>query len=375
MKKLSLILAVLLCFSAINISAFELTANNAVLTEMSSGKVLYEKNADDRVSIASVTKVMTVLLAMEAIERGELKYEDMITASEYAASMGGSQIYLEAGEQMTVRDIIKAVMVVSGNDAAVALAEHIGGTYENFVKMMNDRAVKMGLKDTHFMHANGLNDDPENHYSTAREVAIMSAELMKHKDIKDFTLIWMDTLRNGEFNLANTNKLIKTYKGITGLKTGYTTGALNCLSATAERDGMGLCAVVLGVPDTDARFSECAAMLDYGYENFKINGVLDEGSVEGKVKVKRGKKKEVTAVLKTGLTAVTSAKSKAPEKKVELYEKVTAPIKKGDPLGKVSFVDDGKVICTAELVAAEDIERIGFFGIFASFGKAFLGIF
>lgn len=375
MKKLSLILAVLLCFSAINISAFELTANNAVLTEMSSGKVLYEKNADDRVSIASVTKVMTVLLAMEAIERGELKYEDMITASEYAASMGGSQIYLEAGEQMTVRDIIKAVMVASGNDAAVALAEHIGGTYENFVKMMNDRAVKMGLKDTHFMHANGLNDDPENHYSTAREVAIMSAELMKHKDIKDFTLIWMDTLRNGEFNLANTNKLIKTYKGITGLKTGYTTGALNCLSATAERDGMGLCAVVLGVPDTDARFSECAAMLDYGYENFKINGVLDEGSVEGKIKVKRGKKKEVAAVLKNGLTAVTSAKSKAPEKKVELYEKVTAPIKKGDPLGKVSFVDDGKVICTAELVAAEDIERIGFFGIFASFGKAFLGIF
>ena len=356
-------------------AAPQLTANNAVLTEMSSGKILFEKNADQRVSIASVTKIMTVLLAMEAIERGELKYDDIITASEYAASMGGSQIFLEAGEEMSVRDIIKAVMVASGNDAAIALAEHIGGTYEKFIEMMNARAKKMGLENTHFMNANGLNDDPKNHYSTAKDVARMSAELMKHKDITDFTLIWMDTLRNGEFNLANTNKLVRTYKGITGLKTGYTTGALNCLTATAERNGMGLCAVVLGVPDTDARFSECASLLDYGYDNFKINGVLEKDSVEGKAKVKRGKVREVNAVLKDTLTVVTSKKSKAPDKKIELNEKVTAPIKKGDVLGSISYIENGEILCTGELVAEKDVERIGFFGVLASFGRAFLGVF
>ncbi len=375
MKKIILLLAFILAFSSLCVSAApEVDARSAVLAEVSSGAVLYEKNPDERVPIASVTKVMTALLAMEAIERGELNYDDMITASAYAESMGGSQIYLEVGEQMSVDDILKAVMVASGNDASVALAEHIGGTYENFIKMMNERAKSLGLKNTHFVDSSGLGDDKD-HYSSARDIAIISSELIKHEDIKKYTLIWMDTLRGGEFNLANTNKLIKTYRGATGLKTGYTSEALFCLVATAERDGVEYCAVVLGAPSTEERFGACERLLDYGYNNFKITDRAEKGTVITQAKVKNGKTKTVNAVIKDNISALVDKNIKSTERNVVLNENIKAPLKKGDVIGELEFLNGDKIVAKTELVAETDVPKKSFFGVIASFAQSFLGIF
>ncbi len=375
MKKIILLLAFIIAFSSLSVSAApEVDARSAVLAEVSSGTVLYEKNPDEKVPIASVTKVMTALLAMEAIERGELKYDDMITASAYAESMGGSQIYLETGEQMSVDDILKAVMVASGNDAAVALAEHIGGTYENFIKMMNDRAKSLGLKNTHFVDSSGLGDDKD-HYSSARDIAIISSELIKHEDIKKYTLIWMDTLRGGEFNLANTNKLIKTYRGATGLKTGYTSEALFCLVATAERDGIEYCAVVLGAPTTEERFGACERLLDYGYNNFKITDKAEKGSVITQAEVKNGKSKTVNAVIKNNISALVDKKIKSTERNIVLNENIKAPLKKGDVIGMLEFVNGDKIVAKTELIAENDVPKKSFFGVVASFFQSFLGTF
>lgn len=376
MKKIKIVLAFILLVNIMSVYAAAPVVNSrsSILMEISSGKVLYENHPDDRVPIASVTKVMTVLLAMEAIERGELNYDDIITASSYAESMGGSQIYLAAGEEMTVDDILKAVVVASGNDAAVALAEHIGGTYENFVSMMNERAKELGLKNTHFVEANGLSDD-KNHYSSARDVGIMSCELMKHKEIIKYTKILSDTLRNGEFNLVSTNKLMRTYEGATGLKTGYTSEALNCLVATAERDGVSYCAVVLGAPTTNDRFDGCENLLDYGYENFIIADTVCRNEVVGQVRVLNGKTNFVNAVMKDDVVAIIEKESPSVERKVSLNKNAKAPVEQGDVLGKVEFYSGDKVVAETELIAETSVAKKSYFEVFSVFSECFQGIY
>ena len=259
-----------------DVSTKLINAKSGFLTEASTGEVLYEQNADERLPIASVTKTMTMLLIMEALDSGKIKYDDSVTVSEYAASMGGSQVFLEVGEQMSVDDMLKAIAVASGNDAAVAMAEHISGSEGAFVEKMNKRAAELGCDNTHFINCNGLDETPE-HYSSARDIAKISRELLKHTKIFDYTTIWMDSLRNGSFGLSNTNKLIRFYKGANGLKTGSTSTAKYCISATAERDGMQLIAVIIAAPTTADRFSSASAMLDYGFANYEV---ANEGFVD-----------------------------------------------------------------------------------------------
>ncbi|MDO5311127.1 MAG: D-alanyl-D-alanine carboxypeptidase family protein, partial [Clostridia bacterium] len=252
-------------------SAQLINAKSGILMEASTGEVLYEQNADERLPIASVTKTMTMLLIMEALDEGKISLNDTVTVSEYAASMGGSQVFLEVGEQMSADDMLKAIAVASGNDAAVAMAEFISGSEGAFVEKMNKRAAELGCTNTHFINCNGL-DETEEHYSTARDVALISRALISHKKIFDYTTIWMDSLRGGSFGLSNTNKLIRFYKGANGLKTGSTSTAKYCLSATAERDGMQLIAVIIAAPTTADRFSSASALLDFGFANFDAVG-------------------------------------------------------------------------------------------------------
>ncbi len=376
MRKILKVTALLLAFSVITAVAAPpaVDSKSSILTEMSSGTVICSNNPDQKLHIASVTKIMTVLLAMEAVEKGQLAYDDIITTSEKAESMGGSQIYLEQGEQMTADDILKAIIINSANDASVALAEHLGGTYENFIKMMNDRAKSLGLKNTNFVDSCGLTDD-KNHYSSARDIAVIAGELMKYEDVKKYTLIWMDSLRNGEFELANTNKLLKTYDGITGLKTGFTDEAMYCMVATAERNGVSYCSVVLGAPTTEERFNGCARLLNYGFDNFKIADRVAKGEVIAAANIRNGKEKTVNAVMKKDFAAVVEKNVKNLERNITLNEKIKAPVKKGDVIGKIEFLSGDKIVAESELVAEKDIPKKSFFGIIASFYQSFLGIF
>ena len=249
--------------------AISIPAPNAVLMEKETGAIIFSKNADERVLPASVTKIMTILIIVEALESGSISMDDMVTASARARSMGGSQVYLAEGESMTVRDMLKAIVVSSANDAAVAMAEHLYGTEEGFVAQMNSRAKQLGMVNTNFNNCTGLFDDNE-HYTSAMDVAIMSRELIKHDMIKEFTTIWMDTLRDGAFGLSNTNKLVRRYEGCTGLKTGYTSLAGHCLSATAQRDGVEYIAVVMHCSSSDERFDSATALLNYGFANYGL---------------------------------------------------------------------------------------------------------
>jgi len=373
MKKILIALILLLSVVSANAAPPAVDSKSSLLVELSSGTVICENNSQEQLKIASLTKIMTVLLTMEAIERGELAYTDMITCSEYAESMGGSQIFLKVGEQMSVDDIIKAVMVASANDAAIALAEHVGGTYDNFIKMMNNRAKELGMKNTHFADANGLSDD-NSHYSTAADIAIMSRELLKHEAIKKYTNIWMDTLRGGEFKLTSTNILLKRYDGITGLKTGYTSEALYCMIATAERDDKAYMSIVLGAPTTEERFEGSERLLDYAFNNIKITDRLDKGNEVGEAKIKRGKIKTVKAVAKESIAAVVEKDAENTERNVVINE-LKAPVKKGDVIGKIEFVNGDNIIAQTELVASADVEKKGIFDYFSDFAKAFIGIF
>ncbi len=358
-KVLASLLAVMLLFSIVDAKAEELDLNGKsfILTECSTGKVLYEQNADERLAPASVTKIMTMLLLMEAIEDGSVTYDSVITASERAKSMGGSTIFLDAGEQMTVDDLLKGIAVASGNDACVAVAEHLSGSVEGFVARMNERAKELGMVNTNFVTCNGL--DAENHYSSARDIAIMSRELLKHKDILRYTTIWMDSLRGGKFQLANTNKLIRFYPGATGLKTGSTSKAKNCISATAQRDGMNLCAVVLASDTSQLRFNAASTLLNYGFANFITAGV-EKGSVLGRVKIEKGEKSEVFGVLQEDcITVVDKSLSKSVKKEVKMYDTVCAPIKKGDKVGEVT-IQIGEEVSVKDIVAQKDVERINF---------------
>lgn len=352
-----------------DVSADIVNAPSAILMEQTTRQVLYELDADKKMPIASVTKTMTMLLIMEAIDGGKIKYSDMVTTSEHAASMGGSQVFLEVGEQMSVDEMLKAIAVSSGNDAAVAMAEHISGTEEAFVEQMNKRAIEIGAKNTHFINCNGL-DETEEHYSTARDVALISAELLRHSDIEKYLTIWMDTIRNGQFGLSNTNKLIRFYEGANGIKTGSTSIAKYCLSASAKRNNMQLIAVVLGAPSTADRFSSASKLLDYGFANYAIADNSSYKAKIPKIKVVGGTENEVGAEIGGGLNAVVRKGNQDKiTVKVKTKEKLNAPVRKGDKVGEAVFYVDGEELTRRTVVAKKDVDEIN---CFQMFGKCLL---
>lgn len=338
---------------------------SAILIEASTGQVLFDQNADEALPPASVTKIMSLLLVMEAIEAGKLALDDMVTASAHACSMGGSQIYLKEGEQMSVEDMIKSVVIASANDATVALAEHIAGTEENFVAMMNKRAAELGMKNTNFENTNGLDDTVKNHLTSARDIAIMSAELLSHEKITEYSSIWMDSVRNGEFGLTNTNRLVRFYKGANGLKTGSTSKAKFCISASAKRDGMMLICVVMAAPTRDVRNSIATSLLDFGFANF---GLYRSPQISiDPIKVKGGKKDICDACGDNFSIVTDKADISSVTYTVEVPDTLSAPLKKGDKVGTVSYLLNDKVIGTADILATEDIEKISFFDLFLRF--------
>lgn len=346
------------------VSASLVSAKSAILMEPISGTVLYEFNPDERLQIASVTKTMTMLLIMDAIDNGKISYTDMVSTSEHAASMGGSQVFLEAGEQMSVDDMLKAIAISSGNDAAVAMAEFIAGSEEAFVEQMNKKAAAIGCENTHFCNCNGL-DEPDDHYSTARDVAKISCELIKHKDIFKYTTTWMDTLRDGAFGLSNTNKLLKSYNGANGLKTGSTEKAKYCLSASAERNGMDLIAVVLGAPSTKERFGSATKLLDYGFANYSLVRGAEKIETIPNIKVQSGVRDNVPVELSGSSDFIVK---KGNEDKVEveinLESSRVAPVQKGEKVGNVIFKIDGAKIAETDITVMETVEKINVWQLF-----------
>ena len=350
-----LIFAALLC---IPVRALEVSAPSAILMEKETGTVLFAKDEHTPREPASVTKVMTLLLTMEAIDAGTLSYDDLVTGSAHAASMGGSQIWLKEGEQMSVRDLIKAVCVVSGNDAAVALGEHLAGSEEAFVERMNARAAELGMNDTHFVNACGL--PAAGHVSSAHDIALMSRELiLHHPDIRQFTTIWMDSLRGGASMLVNTNKLIRFYDGATGLKTGSTGAAGYCVSATAERSGMELIAVVMQGKTSDERFADARALLDYGFANYALVTVTPDEALTP-LPVTLGARSAVQPVL-TGDNTLLLEKAAAGglQKELALPESVSAPVNEGDRLGELRVTDaNGETVAVLPILAGESVPHI-----------------
>lgn len=366
---LVLIFALLLC---VPVRADELTldAPSALLMEKQTGTVLFAKDEHTPREPASVTKVMTLLLTMEAIDSGALSYDDTVTGSAHAASMGGSQIWLKEGEQMRVEELIKAVCIVSGNDAAVALGEHLAGSEETFVARMNERAKELGMNDTHFVNCTGLPAD--GHVTSAYDIALMSRELIwHHPDIRRFTTIWMDSLRDGQSMLVNTNKLIRFYPGATGLKTGSTSSAKYCISATAEKDGMELIAVVLGGSTSDKRFSDAKVLLNYGFASYSLVTVTPESPLPA-VPVTLGTQKTVQSVLSPD-NALLLEKNRAGglTQSLTLPESVEAPIEAGEPLGTLDiFSSDGTLLVSLPLLAGESVARVTWWQLFCRCAEA-----
>lgn len=335
---------------------------SAILMEASTGSVLYEKNADEALPPASVTKIMTLLLVMEAIDAGKINYNDIVTASAHACSMGGSQIYLKEGEQMTVEDLVKSVVISSANDAAVALAEFVSGSEEAFVAQMNERARQLEMKNTTFENTNGLDDTARAHLTSARDIAIMSRELIKHKKITEYSSIWMDTIRDGSFGLTNTNRLVRFYKGATGLKTGSTSKAGFCISATAERDGMTLICVIMGSPTRDIRNSAATALLDWGFANY---GVYRSPEINiDPVKVLGGKTSSCELEYDSFSAIIDKKDLKNVEYVIELSESVTSPIKKGDVLGTIKYRAGDKDVGTLNIYAKKNVDKIRYIDVF-----------
>lgn len=365
-----------LCAAALlstSAGALEVSAPSAVLMEKETGTVLYEKDAHAKLEPASVTKVMTLLLTMEAIDAGQLGYDTVITASAHACSMGGSQIWLEENEQMTVDDMLKAVCVVSANDCAVALAEAVAGSEEAFVEKMNQRARELGMNDTTFKNATGL--PAQGHVTSAWDIALMSRELiLNHPDIRNYTTIWMDSLRDGKSELVNTNKLIRFYEGATGLKTGSTDSALYCLSGTAERDGMELISVIMKAPTSAQRFDDAKALLSYGFSTYALETIVPQEALPP-IPVELGTQATVQPVLGEG-TALLLEKAKAGQlrQSVELAESVAAPVAQGDVLGTLTVTAGEETVAQIPIVAGEDVARVTFSQMFTQLLRlAFLG--
>lgn len=341
-------------------------AKSALLMDVATGTVLMEQNAHEPLAPASVTKVMTMLLIMEAIDSGRIGWEDSVIASETAAAKGGSQIYLKVGETMSVADMVKSIAVSSANDCACAMAEHIAGSEEAFVSMMNSRAAELGMQDTHFVNCTGLDDSEEAkaHRTSAHDIALMSRELLKnHPDIKKYTTIWMDTVRQGEFGLSNTNKLVRFYPGCTGLKTGFTSGAGYCLSASAERDGMELIAVVMGCETSQDRFQSCKRMLDYGFATYALVKPELQGTLT--VPVTLGKSREVPAVPgDSSALLIDKALKNSVTTDITMDESVQAPVSKGQRLGTMTVRSGDRVLAQVPMVAETAVERLRFGDIF-----------
>ena len=348
-------------------------SKSCLLMEKTTGQVLYAVNEHEPLEPASVTKVMTILLTMEAIDSGSLSYDDTVTASAYACSMGGSQIWLKENEQLTVEDMLKAVCVVSANDASVALAEHLAGSAEAFVEQMNQRAAELGMADTHFVNPTGL--PAKGHVTSAHDIALMSRELiLNHPDIRRFTTIWMDTLRDGASGLNNTNKLIRFYQGATGLKTGSTSSALYCLSATAERDGMELIAVILKAPTSTQRFESAKVLLNYGFAAYGLTEARPPQPIQP-VPVKLGEVSAVTPRL-AGDSTILAAKEKLSsiEVQVDLEEALAAPVEEGQEIGRMTVTADGQTLKVIPLVADRRVARLTYWQIFQRCLKmAFMG--
>lgn len=348
----------------------EADAVSCILMDAKTGRILFEKNADEALPPASVTKVMTMLLIFEALDAGTIKLSDMVQASEHAASMGGSQIYLKVGEEMSVDDLLKSLIVASANDAAVALAEYISGSEEAFVAKMNARAAELGMKNTHFENTNGLDDTAENHVTSARDIAIMTRELIQHEEVFNYSTIWMDTIRDGAFGLTNTNRLIRFYKGATGLKTGSTAKAKFCISATAERDGLSLIAVIMGSPTRDVRNALAASLFDFGFANYA--NYTDESEECETVRVTGGVQNTLRTVHETFSETVEKGSESKIEEQIDLPEKLAAPIVKGEKIGTITYLLNGEELGTSDILADETVDKIGFSTLFPRLFQWFL---
>ena len=371
MRKIGcVLLVILLLWSVLPVGAWAVELNvagkSALLMDAATGRVLYEKNAHEKLAPASVTKVMTMLLIMEAIDSGKIGWDDTVTASETAAAKGGSQVYLKAGEMMSVTDMLKSIAVSSANDCACAMAEHIAGSESAFVELMNKRAKELGMEDTHFVNCTGLDDDPNarEHVTSAYDIALMSRQLLvHHPDIKKFTTIWMDTIRDGSFGLANTNKLVRFYQGCTGLKTGFTSGAGYCLSASACREGLELIAVVMGAESSQDRFNACKQMLDYGFANFAL--VEPALSGDHRVKVTLGTADTVEAVpVQLPQFLIDKAQRGDVKTEITLEEEVAAPVSQGQKLGTLTIKAGDQVLAQVNMVAKEAVPRLTWWQIF-----------
>lgn len=371
------ILAIILTLAALSTNVYaesvttvqadlSLDCVSAVLMEAETGQVLYEQNPDQSLPPASVTKVMTLLLVMEAIESGALKLDDMLTCSANAASMGGSQVYLEEGEQMSVEELIKCVVICSANDAAVMLAEAVAGSEESFVVKMNKRAGELNMQNTTFENTNGLDDTATNHVTSARDIAIMSRELIKHEKILEYSSIWMDSIRNGSFGLTNTNRLVRFYPGATGLKTGSTSKAKFCISATAKRDGMHLICVIMGAETRDIRNAAATKLLDWGFANYAL--YMDEASTSENVSVIGGVADHVATQTQRFCCVVPKGNENKIVREVVLLDNVAAPIKVGESVGSVKYICEGQTLGETNVIATANVDKI-------SFGQVLLRIF
>jgi len=371
-KFTSLFLIFIFCLPCFSLSAEEkVDARSAILIEAKTGAVLYEMNADTPLPPASVTKVMTLLLVMEAIDSGKIALSDNVTISEKAASMGGSQIFLEVGEIMSVEDLIKSVVIASANDAALALAEYIYGSEEEFVKAMNEKAISLNMKNTYFENTNGLDDTTTKHLISARDIAIMSAELIvKHPAILNYTTIWQDTVRNGAFTLSNTNKLVRFYPGANGLKTGSTAKAKFCISASACRNGMQLIAVVMGSSTRDARNAIAKQLFDFGFANYTyVNSPAKSDII---TKIDFGNKNTLKCGYDSFSYLTKKSNSVKLESEINLISKIKAPVNKGDVVGEVVYKIDGQVVQKADIYSLESIKRLSYFDIFKRILKIYL---
>ncbi len=387
MKKLLsilLFLSLLLCFNATSfainltnmqaekdITPFETEATSAVLMEANTGKILYSKNSDEALPPASVTKIMTILLLVEGIKDDKISLTDNVCVSEYASSMGGSQVFLKEGEKMSVEELLKCTIIASANDAAVALAEHLAGSEANFVRMMNERAASLGLTNTFFENVTGLDDTTNKHYSSANDIATMSRELIKYPIVTKYSSMWQDTIRNGDFTLTNTNRLVRFYDGCNGLKTGSTAKAGYCVSTTASRGDMDLIAVVMNAPSRDTRNKIARELLDYGFANYAIYHAEEE-FVES-APVYFGKADGINIYSKEFFALVEKDKIKKVEMKYEIPEYIVAPINSGNVVGKIVYEINGEEIGTTELFVKENIEKQTFWGIFVKILKTIVG--
>lgn len=368
---------IVLCISLSGITVLaegedlKLSAKSALLMEASTGEILYEMEPDKELPIASVTKIMTMLLIMEEIDSGRLSLDDMVSVSENAMSYGGSTMFLETGEQLSVNDMMKGIAVASANDGCVAMAEHIAGSETAFVDKMNERAKELGMEHTHFMNTNGLDED--NHYSSARDVAIMSRELIKHEKIFDYTTIWTDELRGGKFMLANTNKLIRYYNGANGLKTGSTSKALCCLSASAKRDDMQLIGVILGAPTSAERFDSAKTLLDYGFSHYNVKKLISKGDSFEPAEVKKGIEENVGVMAGEDCSVlIEKANSNEIEQKITVDENLTAPIEANSEIGKITFTCGGKTVGEVPLLAAYTVDKKSIGNIILEFLKTIM---